>query len=60
MNFDVKSIPRNAKKTILRKRIYSNRKNPLCLLTIFSKKAVNFSTRDVRYTDNFAKGGYVI
>ena len=60
MNFDVKSIPRNAKKTILRKRIYSNPKNPLCLLTIYPKKAVNFSTRDVRYTDNFAKGGYVI
>ena len=60
MNFDIKSIPQNAKKTILRKRTYSNRKNSLCLLTIYPKKAVNFSTRDVRYTDNFAKGGYVI
>ena len=60
MNFDVKSIPQNAKKRILHFWIYFNRQNPLYLLTFFEKIYVKFSTRDIRYIDNFSKGGYEI
>ena len=60
MILDIKSISQNAKKRILHFWIYFNRLNPLYLLTILRKNNIKFSTRDIRYTDNFSKGGYEI
>jgi hypothetical protein len=60
MILDIKSIPPNAEKRILHFWIDVNRLNPLCLLTFFEKLYVKFSTRDIRYIDNFSKGGYEI
>ena len=58
MILDIKSIPQNAKKTILLFWIYFNRLNPLYLVTFFEKEDIKLSTRDIRYIDNFSKGGY--
>ena len=60
MILDVKSIPQNAKKRILHFWIYFNRLNHLYLLNFFRKNDIKFSTRDIRYIDNFSKGGYEI
>lgn len=60
MNFDVKSIPPNAKKRILHFWIYFNCLNPLYILAFFGKNYIKFSTRDIKLIDNFSKGGYEI
>ena len=60
MILDVKSIPQNAKKSILHFCIYSNCLNLLFLLTFFEKKDINLSTRDIKLIDNFLQGGYEI
>lgn len=60
MILDIKSIPQNAKKRILRFWIYLNCLNPLYLLAFFRKNYIKFSTRDIKLNDNFSKGGYEI